>query len=306
MIQKKIDLAGVVIATTGRPHIVAETIRSIAQLKSIPASVIVVGAVTGDLPEIKETFPFQLQMLIASAKGLPIQRNQGISKLNESIRYVSFLDDDMEVHQDYFSEVENVFESDHEIAGFSGAVLANGNIDRISARELMNQHTIHANMPCFGFYPKKWPGFYGCNMNIRKELLKYEQFDERLPLYALGEDCEMGFRISQYGKVGGSARCPVVHLATSSGRISEVGVGYAQVINYIYFAHKGIGFPKISTYFNKVIKTPVVNLAFFLMPGLDPRKKIDRKGRFLGNLSALKDLAQGKVNPMNLVKVKKR
>jgi GT2 family glycosyltransferase len=306
MNQKKVDRVGVVIATTGRAQIAAETIRSIAKLQSIPECIIVAGAAPEDLPEINEELPFELVAFITSSKGLPIQRNEGIAKLKSSIEFVCFLDDDMELHQDYFSEIKRVFESDKEIAGFSGAVLANGNIDRIDARELMDQHSIHPEMPFFGFYPKKWPGFYGCNMNIRKEILKYEQFDERLPMYALGEDCEMGFRVSQYGKVGGSARCAAVHLASRSGRISEVGVGYAQIINYLYFSHKGIGFPVISTYFNHVIKTPMVNLTFFMMQGLDSRKQIDRKGRFVGNLLALKDLVFGNVEPMNLLKIKKR
>jgi GT2 family glycosyltransferase len=305
MIQNKITSLGVIIATTGRADIVADTVRSIARLKSIPECIIVVGAAAGDLPNIKEAMPFDLDLFVATAKGSSLQRNWGIKRLKDTIRYVSFLDDDMELHPDYFLEVYNVFESDTKIVGFSGAVLANGNIDRINARDLLDHHVIHPSMPCFGFYPKKWPGFYGCNMNIRKDSLKMEQFDERLPLYSLGEDCEMGFRLSRQGYVGGSARCPAVHLAVKSGRISEIGVGYAQIINILYFANKGIGYPKSKAYWESLIKLPLVNLVCFLIPKLEKRRNIDRRGRVIGNLYAVRDVVVGKNDPMRLLKILK-
>jgi GT2 family glycosyltransferase len=303
MNQKTINSVAVVISTTGRSEIVSETIHSIAKLKKLPKCVIIVGSSSNDLPSNREPLPFEIILMIGSFKGLTKQRNQGISKVADSIKYVCFLDDDMELHQEYFYEVERVFESDKKIVGFSGGLIANGNIVRTAARKMLESNCIHPGMPFFGFYPKKWPGFYGCNMNIRRDLLEIEQFDENLPLSAIGEDCEMGFRLSRYGYVGGSGRCSAVHLSTRSGRISEVGVGYAQVINYLYFANKNIGFPKFSTYFNKIIKTPIVNFIFWILPILDSRKQIDRKGRFLGNLEAIKDISTGKIDPMRLFNI---
>jgi GT2 family glycosyltransferase len=303
VIQNSINTVGVVIATAARRQIVVDTILSLARLKSVPGCVVVVGSSAKDLPDIDCKLPFPLHLLVSSQMGSAIQRNQGVRKIGGTVKYVSFLDDDMEVHQDYFMEVERVFDSDHRIAGFSGMIVVNGNINRIAARTILDQHQIHPEMPCFGFYPKKWPGFYGCSMNVRRDLLQLEEFDERLPLYAIGEDCEMGFRLSRYGDVGGSARCPAVHLATKSGRISELGVGYAQIINYLYFTHKGIGFPKIKTYWEKLVQTTAINLFFLILPCLDRRNGVDRKGRFQGNLLAIKDVLQGKIDPLNLIKV---
>ncbi len=300
----KVDSLAVVIATHGRKGTVADTIRSIALLNAIPQIVIVVGSAQDDLPEIKEVQPFELDLIVSTVTGLTQQRNLGIKRLNNTVEYVSFLDDDIELHPNYFLEVCKVFESDRKIAGFSGAVIANGNIERIRAREMLDQLSIHPQMPFFGFYPNQWPGFYGCNMNIRSDILQIERFDESLPLYGLGEDCEMGFRLSRHGKVGGSSRCPAIHLGVKSGRISELGLGYAQIINYIYFTRKGIGFPKISTYFNVLIKYPSANFFLWLLPNFEKRKNVDRKGRFFGNIFAIKDLLLGKVDPMNLLKIK--
>src|ERR1700691_3399828 len=79
-----------------------------------------------------------------------------------------------------------------------------------------------------------------CSMNIRRRVLDLEQFDEQLLLGM--EDVEMGFRVNRHGLVGGSARCAAAHLAVRSGRISEAGIGYAQVINPLYFTGKGISY----------------------------------------------------------------
>jgi len=304
--QRVIDSIAIIIATLGRKEIVEQTLSSLAVRKAVPHSVIVVGTDKNDLPDVPANLPFQLRLLIAPAKGSAIQRNFGIKELPPSIEFVAFLDDDMEVHDDYCAEVENVFRSSPDAAGFSGCILANGNIDRAAARQLLDSHQVPAGMPGFGFYPKRWPGFYGCAMNIRRRWLDVEQFDERLPLYAVGEDCEIGFRLSRHGFIGGSARCPVAHLATRSGRLSEVGVGYAQIINFLYFANKGVGFPKISTYFEKLVRLPLVNLFFLSFPFLDGKNHVDRKGRFRGNLLAIFDVLQGKIEPMNLIQVKQK
>lgn len=299
-----VQSVGVIIPTLGRREIVEETIRSLALRKNIPAVVIVVGVDEKDLPVLPEELPFGIQLLISPVKGSSFQRNFGIKKLPSSVEFAAFLDDDMEVHDDYCAEIENVFRSAPNVAGFSGCIMANGKINRTDARQLLDGYQVPAGMPVFGFYAKHWPGFYGCAMNVRKDLLKMEQFDEKLPLYAIGEDCELGFRLSRHGSVGGSGRCPVVHLAVSSGRISEVGYGYAQIINFLYFANKGVGFPKISTYFEKLIRLPLVNLFFSLLPFLEKKQTIDRKGRFHGNLLALLDVAKGQIEPMNLVRIK--
>ncbi len=302
-VQHSVNSVGVIIATVGRSDIAEQTIRSLAFCKSVPQMVIVVGANEKDLPRLAAELPFEILLLIAPAKGLPLQRNYGIKKLPAAVEFVAFLDDDMEVHDNYFAEIENVFRTAPEVAGFSGTIIANGKIDRVAGRQLLDGYQIATGMPVFGFYPKRWPGFYGCAMNIRRRWLEVEQFDERLPLYAIGEDCEMGFRLSRHGSVGGSGRCPVVHLAAGSGRISEVGLGYAQIINYLYFAHKGVGFPRLATYWDKLVRLPLVNLFFWLFPASEQRHLIDRKGRFRGNLLALRDVALGQIEPQKLVTI---
>jgi GT2 family glycosyltransferase len=292
----------VVIATVGRKKIATETIDSLATRATLPEVLVVVGVSEEDLPEVNTSWPFKVIVEQSTIKSLTSQRNIGIKILPDHIHTVCFLDDDMEVHENYFLEVEATMRS-KEIAGFSSVVLVNGNIERNNAREVLDNHVIDPKLPGFGFMRNKWPGFYGCAMTVRRSLLEIEKFDEKLPLYALGEDAEMGFRLSRHGFVGGSGRSPVVHLAAKSGRISEVGVGYAQIINIIYFANKRIGYPKSKAYWESLVKLPLINLVCLLVPKLEKRRNIDRRGRFIGNLYALRDVVIGRIDPMRLLKI---
>jgi hypothetical protein len=295
--------AGVVIPTTGRPDIVRQSVASLAARRTVPEVVVIAGAAREDIPDIP-VMAVPVITTIAPAKGSSIQRNHGVRQLPDAIRNVLFLDDDVEVHDDYCLEVDRVFGANPDVAAFMGSLLTTGRgINRCAARQLLDTHRIDPRIPAFEFLPKRWPGLYGCTMNVRRALIQKEPFDERLPLYAIGEDTEIGFRLRRLGRVGGSGRCPIIHLAEAVGRISEVGVGYAQVINYLYFVRKGIGYPRMGGYFQALLATPATNLVFAALPWLDPRKSVDRGRRSRGNLLALRDALAGRIDPQRLVDV---
>ena len=298
--KKIINGVGIVIASTNRPEVLAETLVSISSRISVPEIVILSVVKYTDLPIGFESFPINLKIVCGNVSSSSTQRNLGVDVLPKSIEIVVFLDDDMEIHDLSIQEVKNIFARNSELVAFSGCVLANGNISREAARVLLNEHIIPSGMPDYGILPNNWPGLYGCCMCIRRDLLITEPFDENLPLYAIGEDTEIGFRLRKFGKVGGSARCPVVHLAVSSGRVSELGVGYAQVINFVYFALKGIGFPVIKTLWERILLVPGKNLVCWILPFFDKNNTADRKGRFFGNLLALRDIFLLRISPSRL------
>lgn len=303
MNHRLIDGLGVVIATMRRPDILAETIAALACRTTVPAHVLVIGTEAADLPPPIAAAPFPIYYLVSPRRGLTAQRNYGTSQLPATIRDVAYIDDDVEVHDDYCQEVSRVFADDPEVTAFSGCLLSNAsNTSRTAARTLLDSYAIHPQLPGFERLASKWPGLYGCTMNIRRTLIERERFDENLPLYGLGEDVEIGFRLRRHGKVGGSGRCAIVHLAARSGRISEVGVGYAQIINFVYFARKRIGYSYRHCLFQRVAPVLLRNIAsgFF---GLRGRDDADYRGRLKGNLVALRHLLGGSVDPGRLVEV---
>ena len=104
---KIIPSIAVIIATVGRKKIVAETIASLATRATLPETIIVVGVCSDDLPEISQSWPFLVIVKQSAVKSLTAQRNIGIKYLPDHIHTVCFLDDDMEVHENYFLEVES-------------------------------------------------------------------------------------------------------------------------------------------------------------------------------------------------------
>ena len=301
MSKKTISGLGVVIASVNRPEILKDTLSSLALRQTVPEMVVVSITKKADWSNDPLSFEVPFKVVFSDVSSSAVQRNRGVSSLPSHIDIVVFLDDDMEIHDLCMEEVRAIFDCNLELAAFSGSILANGNISRQDARAILNGHTIPVGMPDYGMLPNDWPGLYGCCMCIRRALIDKESFDENLPLYAIGEDTEVGFRLSKFGKVGGSARCQVVHLAVSSGRISEIGVGYAQVINYIYFAFKKIGFPLFKTLWERIILVPGKNFTCWALPFLDKTNNVDRAGRFFGNILAIRDFLLFRVEPSRLV-----
>jgi hypothetical protein len=292
------DLA-LVIASTGREQILLSTVRSVLLRKHVPEQIILVGATEGDIPFVQSDRT-EIVSLRSPVKGASHQRNFGIRNIREGIRFVSFLDDDCEVHDAYFLEVARCFSNNTNLAAFSGYVMRNGNIEREVGREILDSHVIPEGMPAYGFLKDKWPGLYGCAMNFRYKHLVREEFDENLVKYSLGEDTEIGFRMRRYGDVGGSARCPVVHLACSGGRGSEVKLGYSQIANYYYFVRKGIGYPKRKFISQNLLGLPITNFIGILRESSRGPHTVDRKGRLKGNLLAIYDLLRGKIHPSRI------
>jgi GT2 family glycosyltransferase len=290
----------VIIASTGRRDVLTETLRSIRDRKFSPACVIVVGANDGDLPE-DSAFPSGWQFVLASQKGLTIQRNFGVLCLNQGFKYVVFLDDDVELCDAFFPEVQSVFEQCADVAAFSGCVMLNGGISREEARRQLDAVIMSDDMPPFGELRNGWPGLYGCAMCVRAEVVRNEPFDEALPLYALGEDMEAGFRFRRFGRVGGSGRCVVAHLAVTRGRVSELRVGYSQVANYVHFWKKGIGYTWRDCFLRQLSPSVVANLLYAVVPSADRRGNVDRRGRLLGNFKAIIDLFRGKLHPRRIL-----
>lgn len=302
-----VESVGLVIASVGRPGELAATLRSLLRMPFLPAEVQLVGASAGDLPG--EDFGgtgVHVGRHLSPVKSSAVQRNVGVRAFSPGIRYVAILDDDVEVHRDYFAEIARCFDQHPELVAFSGNVLRNGGIGRVEARALLDGTDIPAGMPAYGKLPRDWPGLYGCAMNFRRAPLERELFDENLPLYALGEDTEIGFRMARHGMVGGSARCRMVHLAHKAGRGSELTVGYSQIANFWYFTRKGVGYPTGLFVRQNPIGLPFRNFIGIFRREPDHAHRLDRKGRFLGNCLAIADLLRGRLHPRRIHTIGKR
>ena len=209
---------------------------------------------------------------------------------------IIFLDDDVELHQQYAHMACGLFATHCEILAASGKVLLDASISRQDAESLLARQTIpQLGLTCHG---RDWV-LYGCNMVIRREIAQRERFDEALPLYSFGEDYELSIRVRRRGVVCRFSTGLLVHLKTPSGRLNRKRLAWSIIANNWYFIRKG------STHLPRHLA--YLRFAWtFLHIGreqmtLDLREKNSQLPGTQGVLLALRHLLTGKLHPKRLL-----
>lgn len=285
------------IATSGRGHILPETVRYLALQTRLPDELIICSPSTTDVPvALAEGAPFPVRFVQAEL-GLTRQRNAIVRAADRS-DVLLFIDDDFFLCDTYLAEMERVF-GRGEVVVATGTVLADGikgpGIPPDEAGRIIRRENA-VGRPA-ALHPIRQG--YGCNMALRYRPMVTHglTFDENLPRYGWYEDVDLMRRLGAYGEAVRSTAARGVHLGTKAGRTSGRFLGYSQVANPIYLYGKG-------TYsLAEVFKSIGKNMAANIARSFWPESYIDRRGRLLGNLVALRDLAARKLHPMNALRM---
>lgn len=283
----------VVIASTKRADVLASTLESIRGQSRVPDEVVLSVTAPSDLPP---TLPIPVTTVIG-APGAARQRNAGLGALRCTPMFVAFLDDDIILHRDYLANMERLFLERAELVLAMGHLLANGNVSTDDAFRLLARCEETDDR----YYPVKaaFGGVYGCNMCIRFDISKQEPFDERLSLYSIMEDVDIGSRVRRYGEIGYYFGSVAVHLRAPGGRVSHQALGYSEVMNPIYLGRKG-SIPMKYALLNFLLKMPVKNAVLSIMPSL---RRHEHRKRLIGNLRAAWDVALGRVKPERVIEI---
>jgi GT2 family glycosyltransferase len=162
---------------------------------------------------------------IQSRKGLTIQRNAGMSLVNEEI--VHFLDDDVEVEPDYFYELNKAFYENADLVGAGGMVLGGSNpkatwLGRISGRESTTPGVVLRSGYNIGAheYPEivQMDWLPGCSMSFRMSKINGLSFDESRAGYAMGEDVDFGLLARERGMILHIPTARLIHHLSPSNR----------------------------------------------------------------------------------------
>ena len=294
----------VVIASKGRPDFVTETIENLQRQTLKPKEIIVVVPSAEDLPAPQWGDDVKY---IVGPLGLTAQRNMGIEAIPTNVRYVGCFDDDFELKSDYLEQAVAFMNTNVAVVGISGLILKDGAINREEAKRLIANYEPGENLGGMFFSRGKHHILYGCNMVIRRGVLRYERFDENLPFYSYGEDYDLSIRLERYGIIGRFHGCLGVHLETPGGRVPEVLRGYSFVANNWYFRKKGVTHrsPLMSWIrfwficFGKSAWTSLSNL-------LKGDRSLDWRGRLKGQFLAVKDIFLGRCHPSRITEISVR
>ncbi|WFS03317.1 glycosyltransferase [Rhizobium tumorigenes] len=278
----------VVIATRGRPDIVAATVRYILERQTLRPERVIVSC--SDVADAGELNAEPDVTVITGPPGLAIQRNRSLEHVPAGTDIVAFFDDDFIAGEKWLEVAANVFREECQVVGFTGHLVADGiNGAGISFEDGVNM--VETNAPA----DRKWIepySPYGCNMAFRFRSIGQTRFDERLVLYGWLEDRDFAATL---GKKGGRfVKCPDaigVHMGVKSGRVAGDRLGYSQVANPIYMLLKGtMSLANVANHIG-------ANMASNFGKAIRPEPFVDRRGRARGNLIALGDILRGRVEP---------
>lgn len=284
----------VAIATIGRPETVARVVEWLGR-QSRPADGIVVSAVSDKDVEGLERVAPQIETIFGQA-GLCRQRNRALAHVAGRADILVFFDDDFVPHRDYLGAIETRFDSDPDLAGATGMLIADG----IHGEAITFDEAVQlAKGYAAGAERRERPieALYGCNMTVRLSACRDMEFDERLPLYGWLEDVDFTHRLAKRGSLVKSDAFVGVHMGVKGGRTSGRRLGYSQIANPVYLLRKG-SIPRHLAY--RLMRQ---NLLSNLVRSIRPEPRIDRVGRLKGNLLALLDVARGRIDPEKVMKL---
>jgi hypothetical protein len=280
---------GVIVASTGRPAIVAATLGYLVRTQTLRPAAVILSCVRAEDAGTASDLP-QVQLVLGPA-GLPRQRNAGLAALPADMDIVVFFDDDFVAAADWLDVVERAFRRRPDLSVLTGRVLADGikgpgipfddAVAQVEApREAVEWSAVEPFSP------------YGCNMAFRRSAIEGVRFDERLVLYGWLEDRDFGARVVQ--RTGNSVKLAGVcgvHMGVKSGRVPGVRLGYSQVINPLYLRQKrSMTTIQVCDHIGRNVLS---NFARCLLP----EPYIDRLGRLRGNLIGAFDALRGRLTP---------
>ncbi|MBC7603515.1 MAG: glycosyltransferase [Ramlibacter sp.] len=284
----------IAIATAGRREVVAETIALLAGQSRLADELLICPARDEDFDEAcLDRYPGKARVFRGPIGSSP-QRNVLLDAAEAEADVVIFFDDDFLPSHDYVAEVEKSFAAHPEVVVMTGKLLADGitgpGIVHEEGLRILAQAGPNAGSQSL----RSTYSGYGCNLAVRMQAVRDHRvrFDERLPLYAWLEDVDFSRQLAPHGDIVQVTSLRGVHLGTKrSGRSPGARLGYSQVANPLYLARKGtMGWRLAFKHLGK-------NLVANGLRSFSPEPWVDRRGRLLGNIRAIKDLVVGKISP---------
>jgi len=284
----------VVVATTGRPRTSRLTLDRLARQTRAPDRVLVVAVTPDDIAELDQA-KIAVETYFAP-RGLCRQRNRALAILDGRSDLVIFFDDDFVAADDYLENAERLFLRHGDIAGATGRVIADGINGRgiaFEEAEAILAADTHTPLGERIMRPKR--GLYGCNMVFRLAAIGDLTFDENLPLYGWQEDVDFSYRLKGRGRLVECDTIAGVHMGEKIGRTSGRRLGYSQIANPLYLLEKG-SIPRDLAW--RIMRN---NVTSNIWGSIMPEPYIDRVGRLIGNLIAVRDLATRRLDPRRIL-----
>lgn len=304
--------SSLIICTYKRPETLLRQIKALAALDDLPEEVLIVDGSQNNesftlIKEYVEMNPLVTNFIyIFGPTGLTIQRNAGIDIARGEILH--FLDDDCIPEKGYFTAVETIFNTKHDVGGITGNILNESEV----------RPGIKYKIRLFlGIYKKKYmPGMYYCNgssvpkgvrgkqledvevdavsgasMSFKKEILnKAGDFCEFFSGYSQGEDLEVSLRVRRLSKIIQSYDAKCNHYQEAASRPDLYKKGFMEIYNRYYIWHFNVNSKTIKCkmqFWGDVIFLHIFAVILWIRSGFELKYILYFKGYFKGSLKSI-------------------
>lgn len=283
----------VVVATVGRAAVTTRTVDRLSLQTRAPDGILVVGASDDDVEGVARAS--SRPEIVLAEKGLCKQRNKSLDLLKGRADIIVFFDDDYVAAPEFIAGVEELFGTRPDLVGATGRLIADGiHSDGFTVDEAIAMIEADDAGP-----PRETisEALYGCNMVIRLAAAKGLRFEEALPMYGWQEDIDFTYQLGKRGSMVKSSLLRGVHMGNKGARSPGKRLGYSQIANPVFLLKKGSIPPKLA--WRLMSRNVLANIIGMLKR--DP--KVDRIGRVVGNLTALRDYAANKLDPRYILQI---
>lgn len=244
----------VVIPAYNRPEDLKKTFKSLLKFAKDLNEIIVVDQSKDDLTKkLVKSFKIKnLRYVFSETPSITIARNLGVKKASKKSKIVCFLDDDIVLGENYFSEILKIFNKHPEAKAVAGKsfsakppklenllkrIFFLGYLEKESARMVSAYGNTHPENLKKVINVQWLPGV---NMAYKKEVFNEQKFDENLLGYTVTEDT--GFSYGLYKKHKDSLfltpNAKIVHRASTVARTPTKRLAYINQVDHFYLNFK--------------------------------------------------------------------
>lgn len=248
----------IVIPTYNRAKDVKETLISLQPfIKELGEIIVVDQSKDNQTKEIVKKFENKkVKYLFSKTPSITIARNLGVKNSSKNSRLICFIDDDVTLGRNYFSEILKIFNSNPQ----SKAVAAFFHIENLGffgkmenfLKKLFFIRYYENNARIISAYGNTYPNnlkntikaqwLPGVNMVYKKEVFNEQKFDENLLGYTVAEDIDFSYRLSKRypNSIFITPFAKITHRASMVERYPTEKMAYINQIDHFYFNYKNL------------------------------------------------------------------
>lgn len=310
----------VVIPNYNRLEDLKETLKSILSVQKNILEILIVDQSSDDSIKkyISKLSNNKVKYIRSDPPAITVARNLGVSKSSKSSKIICFLDNDVTLPKNYFSEILAIFNSNNDAKGAAAYFDPPKEspfltfLKKLFFLQRFEENRADFVSPYGNIYPSelsntiKSEWLPGVNMCYLKSIFKDQKFDEKLLGYTISEDIDFSYRLNKKfpGSLYITPKAKIIHRASQEEREPTEKISYINQVDHYYFYKKNMSknFSKRAKFYWSLLGISIMRSLLALLT-LKKNNYLKMKFFFLSLNYVLKNkkkISSGNVRDFNL------